>query len=140
MPKVVPILIAAIVLFQALLGNTAGVICFGGGHEHPDDDIVQACELDCSHASNNALLPVPVEESHSECGCIDIDFSISELLTVPPRVESSFPTALVFETVDLVLVRSLHFRPIGFLPQMPSWFDPGGMQRVEHISTTRLIV
>lgn len=142
MNRLLPILIAAAVLFQSLIGaaSMTGTVCFGGGHEHPDSAKSQGCELDCSHASNRIPLPAPVEDNHPDCPCIDIDFSISELLTTLPRMESTSTAACVPAPFESPLIGFLDFRPIRYWPPVPSWFDPGGTQRVTHLSTTRLIV
>lgn len=136
------ILVAAAVMFQSSLGTVAGAgtICVGGGHEHPEEAASKSCELDCGHASVRTLFPSLVEENHNDCSCVDIDLSISELLTRLPRVESTSTPALLLATSEVMLLGHSDWGPTRFLPPVPSWFDPGGTQRVTHLATTRLIV
>lgn len=134
------ILIAAAVAFQSLLGTvgSAGVVCLGGGHEHPEQSLVQDCELDCSHTSTGTPLPTPVGEKHSDCGCVDIDFSVSEFLNNFHRVENPTTPGFILTTSDFTSIR--YCDTIRVLPTTPNWFDPGGSQRVTLLSTVRLLV
>lgn len=133
-------LIAAAVAVQSLLGmvSVAGVVCLGGGHEHPDQSLVQNCELDCSHASTGIPLPTPVGEKHSDCGCVDIDFSVSEFLNNFHRVENPTTPGFILTTSDFTSIRYCDI--IRVLPTTRYWFDPGGSQRVTQLSTVRLLV
>ena len=134
------ILIAAAVAFQSLLGTvgSAGVVCLGGGHEHPEQSLVQDCELDCSHTSTGTPLPTPVGEKHSDCGCVDIDLSFSEFLNNFHRVENPITPGFVFAPSDFASIGYCDI--IRVLPTTSYWFDPGGSQRVTHLSTVRLRV
>ena len=136
------ILVVAAVVLQSLFGTVAGAgaICLGGGHEHPEEAVSKSCELDCGHASGRAPFPSMVEESHNDCSCVDIDFSISELLTALTRVGSTSTPPPLLVTSEVMLVGHCDWGPTRFLRPVPSWFDPGGTQRVTHLATTRLIV
>ena len=142
MPKPFAILLVGAVLLQSLFGAVAGAgtICLGGGHEHPADAETTSCGLDCSHASDRIPMPAPVEEVHGDCSCVDIDLSLSELLSSVPRGDNSYIPALMPEPIELPLVAQIDWQPKRFMPPVPSWFDPGGTERVSHLSTTRLIV
>lgn len=140
MTKPFAILLVGVVLLQSLFGAVAGTLCLGGGHEHPGEAATTSCELDCGHASGRTPLPTPVGEVHADCSCVDIDLSISELLSPAPRVESISIPALLPEFYELTVAVQIDWEPKRFLSPMPSWFDPGGAQRVTHLSTTRLIV
>jgi hypothetical protein len=142
MPKPFSILLIGAVLLQSLFGAVAGAgtICLGGGHEHPEEAATASCELDCSHATGSTSLPSPVGEAHADCSCIDIDLSVSELLSSVPRSDNTSVPALLPGSTELPLIDQLDWQPKRYLPPTPSWFDPGGTQRVSHLSTTRLIV
>lgn len=136
------ILLAAAIMLQSLLGGiaAAGTICLGGGHEHPQDAISASCELDCSHATGRTQLPAPVAETHGNCGCVDLELNVSELLTTLPRLEAQLlPIAFLLPIPQATLsIADLGAGPC--LSDVPSWFDPGGTQRIAHLSTTRLNV
>ena len=85
-------------------------------------------------------MPAPVGEAHGDCSCVDIDLSLSELLSSVPRGDNSYIPALMPEPIELPLVAQIDWQPKRFMPPVPSWFDPGGTERVSHLSTTRLIV
>lgn len=142
MPKPFAILLVGAVLLQSLFGAVAGAgtICLGGGHEHPVDAKTTSCSLDCSHASGRTSLPAPVDEAHGDCSCVDIDLAISELLSPAPRGDSSCIPLLLPESIDLPLIALVDWQPKRYLPPVPAWFDPGGTERISHLSTTRLIV
>ena len=142
MPKAFAILLVGAVLLQSLLGAVAGAgtVCLGGGHEHAEEAETTSCGLDCSHASGRTLLPAPVEEAHTDCSCVDIDLSVSELLSLVPRGENGSIPALMPVFTERPLIAQIDWQPRRFIPPVPSWFDPGGTERVFHLSTTRLIV
>ena len=142
MPKPFAILLISTMLLQSLFGTVAGAgtICLGGGHEHPEEAATTSCELDCSHATGSTSLPSPVDEAHADCSCIDIDLSVSELLPTVPRSDNASVPALLPDSSELPLVTQLDWHPKQFVSPVPYWFDPGGTQRVSHLSTTRLIV
>ncbi len=136
------ILLTGAVLLQSLLVGIAGTgpICLGGGHEHPKEDTSTSCELDCDHASKQVRLLVPVGENHADCSCVDIDLSISELLSSVSRTDKTFNPALIPKSPERPLIAQIDWQPKRYLPPVPSWFEPGGTQRVSHLSTTRLNV
>jgi len=140
--KAFSILLALAVVFQSLLGGlgAAGTICLGGGHEHPAGDITQSCELDCSHASSFMVLPAPVEDNHTSCSCVDIELSVSEQLTTPPRLEVNAVPEVLLLPIAQVTLPLVDWGSSPWSSHAPSWFDPGGIQRIADISTTRLIV
>lgn len=136
------ILLAAAVMIQSLLGGIAGAgtICLGGGHDHPEGDIAQSCALDCSHASLLGSLPSPVMENHSNCSCVDIDLSISELLTTPPRFDTEAVSNDILFAAEPMLIPLIDWGWTSSCSHLPKWFDPGTARRNLDLSTTRLIV
>lgn len=136
------ILLAAAILLQTMLGGLAGAgtICLGGGHEHPQEAATSSCALDCSHAASMGVLPAAVADVHRDCGCIDIDLSFDDFLSVLPRFDNSVTPAAMPAPADTLLpmISDCHARrPIQLTPK---WFDPGGSHRVAFLSITRLIV
>ena len=142
MTKPFAILLVGAVLLQALFGAVAGAgtICLGGGHEHPQDAATESCELDCNHATQRTPLPAPVGEPHGDCSCVDLELSISELLTPLPRLDAkALPDALLMPVEQVtVSITDWSYRPSP--PHVPKWFNPCGTQRIADLSTTRLIV
>lgn len=140
--KAFSILLAIAVVIQSFLGGIAGAgtLCLGGGHDHPEGDIAQSCELDCSHASSLGSIPSPVMENHSDCSCVDIDLSISELLTTPPRFDTYTVSDATLLSAEPMLIPLVDWGWASSCSRIPKWFDPGGTQRVANIATTRLIV
>lgn len=129
-------------VFQSLVGGlgAAGTICLGGGHEHPIEDVAQSCELGCSHASSFIVFLAPVEDNHTGCNCVDIELSISELMTTLPRLEANAVPDVFLLPVTQVTLPLIDWGASPWRSQPPKWFDPGGTQRISDISTTRLIV
>ena len=142
MPKPFAILLVGAVLLQSLFGAVAGAgtICLGGGHEHPQEAATESCELDCSHTGQRSPLPVPVGEPHSDCSCVDLDLSISELLTPAPRLDAKVLPDALLVPLELVTVSVSDWAYRLSPPHVPKWFDPGRTQRIADLSTTRLIV
>ncbi len=78
------ILLLTAITVQAVFGGLQDTvsICLGGGHEHDVAEVVEHCEMECSHHSE---WPSPIsedEESH-DCECTDLELALIALLSVP---------------------------------------------------------
>ncbi|MBX2850300.1 MAG: hypothetical protein KTR15_00975, partial [Phycisphaeraceae bacterium] len=93
-----------------------------------------------SHASDRGPLPTPVGEPHGDCSCVDLELSISELLTPLPRLDAKVLPDAMLVPVELVTISVSDWAYRPGPPHVPKWFDPGGTQRIVDLSTTRLIV
>lgn len=135
------ILLTMLVGIQALLGglNGAAVMCFGGGHEHELAEAASGCELACEHAEGWPG-PVPGGDHGDDCGCVDIEIGLVELLSLPRSDSESTHVVFVQPTPAWVVIELGHGVSWTGPPMPPAWFDPGGTQRLTIISSTRLIL
>ncbi len=76
-------LLTAIIAIHALAGSvgSTAVLCFGGGHEHRADES-KGCEQACGHDASWPLTP-PGEDHDRDCGCVDVELAVGELLALP---------------------------------------------------------
>lgn len=114
------------------------VLCLGGGHEHTAAE-TEHCESACIHGSW-WLQPVPPGDHAHECGCADVELSLTELLSLPRGVDECkfFPAVVSTPAWGLVIADS----GIGRRgpPTPPPWFDPRGAQRLKIVASVRLTV
>jgi len=90
--RVITILLLSAIAVQAVFGGLQDSvsICLGGGHEHEIAEIVEQCEMECSHHSN---WPTPITDSEDidNCKCTDLELSLIMLLAIP-RDSDNAPT------------------------------------------------
>jgi hypothetical protein len=138
--RVTPILILAAIALQGVFGSLQGsvLICLGGGHEHEQVEVVEHCDLECSHHSG---LPAPTssDEHLDDCGCTDIELGLIALLSTPRVADNDHyivppPPSMIVATRNdptCTLLRKLPTKARG---------DPGGLRRLAAIRSTRLVV
>ena len=112
------------------------IICMGGGHEHGPDEVVDRCELECTHHDDWATTPTS-DQHKDDCGCTDIEVALITLLSTSRCADNVFYIAppTVIATLNY---HTVHTNRANFNPTMKE--DPGGKHRITLIRTTRLIV
>ena len=95
-PKFTTILLLSAITVQAVFGglqNTVS-ICLGGGHEHDIAEVIEHCDMECSHHSS---WPTPISEGEDvdNCDCTDLELVLITLLSVPR--DDDITTSLTFD-------------------------------------------
>ncbi|MDP6890054.1 MAG: hypothetical protein QF471_01885 [Phycisphaerales bacterium] len=133
------VVLAAITL-QGVFGSLQGsvVICLGGGHEHQPAEVVEHCELECSHHSEWPT-PTTSDEHIDNCGCTDFELGLIVLLATPSNGEHEFDIAPPSSAITPIAYTITSIAtPRG--PPPASLDDPGGRQRIAAIRSTRLLI
>ena len=137
------ILLSIMLVVQAAAGvmGHRGLWCLGGG-DHPHHPYTTQAEHRDSRCDHDGLWVVPasIDVPDHDCGCIDVDFAVCELLT-QGRVDLSDTVPLsalapISCCVGLVDV-GLSPRPP---PELRSWLDPAGEARLVLVASVRLTV
>ena len=138
--KLTTLIVLAAITLQGVFGGLQGsvVICLGGGHEHAPTEVVEHCDLECSH---HAEWPTPVsDDQHTDdCGCTDFELGLIVLLTTP-RVgdrDLELPAAVLAVVPEVVAEWST---PPTCPPPRVGLTDPGGLQQRAVLRGTRLQV
>ncbi len=133
------LLLTAIAL-QAVFGALQGsvIICLGGGHEHGPAEVVEHCDLECSHHSEWPT-PVANEEHVDNCDCTDFELGLIVLLATPLSGEHDIEWDAAPEPVIALLQASKSNAPTR-RPPRADWDDPGGRQHIAAIRITRLLI
>ncbi len=135
------ILLLAAVALQAMLGGLRGAttLCLGGGHdghgEHTAAAVIE-CEQACDHHGDVAL----VGEDHDhgdDCGCIDVDLDVAELITM--RSRDTGPIAVPIAAPMWAQCFHTTCEPRRGPPRLVA-DDPGGRHRLAVVRSTRLII
>lgn len=134
------ILLTSIILFHAFAGGAGGVavLCFGGGHQHAPTES-DHCESSCGHDTSWPL-PVPAGEHEHDCGCLDVEISTAELLTLPRSDGGGDvqPAAVSSPSWGVILAETGLGRRGPPVP--PDWFDPGREHRLAIVASVRLTI
>ena len=134
------ILLTAIIAFHAFAGGAGGMamLCLGGGHQHAPAES-DHCENPCSHDASWPL-PVPAGEHEHDCGCTDVEFTTSELLTLPRSDGGSdMPPSIVSAPAWGTILAETGLGRCG-PPRPPPWFDPGEVHRLAIVASVRLTI
>ncbi len=82
--RLTTIMLLTALTVQAVFGGLQDSvsICLGGGHEHDVAEVVEHCEMECSHHSE---WPTPLSEGDDidDCECTDVELTLVTLLSVP---------------------------------------------------------
>ena len=93
--RLTTILLLTAITVQAVFGGLQDTvsICLGGGHEHEVAEVVEHCEMECSHHSE---WPTPITNSEDidDCACTDLELALVTLLTVPRDADETPQTVL----------------------------------------------
>ncbi|MDX9911400.1 MAG: hypothetical protein RBS39_06185 [Phycisphaerales bacterium] len=137
MRQTLTLMLAAVVALNALLSGAGGdgVLCLGGGHRHGPEEVPQ-CASGCGHEAS----VLPVRACEHDCGCIDVEFAVVDVLTHPRIDDGGVVGAAIAPApawgVMLVASGMEHRGP----PVPPPWFDPGRAQRLALVSSVCLIL
>jgi hypothetical protein len=134
------ILLTVLVAVKSLLGGGGGtsVLCLGGGHRHGSAEVEHG-EPVCTHDS---AWPVPRhgDDHDRDCGCIDAELTVAELVTLPRGDDGGKgPPAVVRSAAWGVVVLDSGLGRRG-PPVPPAWFDPGGAHRLVILASVVLTV
>ncbi|HCA38365.1 MAG: hypothetical protein QF781_01565 [Phycisphaerales bacterium] len=133
------VVLAAITL-QGVFGSLQGsvIICLGGGHEHGPAEVIEHCELECSHHSDWPTQEI--DEQHiDDCDCTDFELGLITLLTTPPSGDQDLDLAAV-PAPAIGVAQYVHTTYSPRSPTQASRGDPSGQQRLACIRSTRLLV
>lgn len=138
--RLTSILILVAIALHGTFGSLQGtvVFCLGGGHEHEPTEVVEHCELACSH-KNEWPAPAESDDHRDDCECTDIELGLVDLLLAPRIGDQALPDA---SSVPVM---------VATIPRAPTWVlvherppillhDPGGTHRLSLIRSTRLNV
>lgn len=91
--RALSILLVVLMLPHALLGGWRGdvALCLGLGHEHGTTQTATEHHLACDHHHEAAVIPPADPEHDGDCGCIDIEVALTELL-VSVRKDADSPS------------------------------------------------
>lgn len=131
------LILIAVTLQGAMGGMQENVIiCMGGGHEHGPTEVVEHCDLECTH-HNEWPTPETNDEHRDDCDCTDIELALITLISTPRG--AGHDLYVVPPTVIAILIYEPMFVTLSDRkPYMRD--DPGGKHRIALIRTTRLIV
>lgn len=134
------LLLLAAIMIQGVFGSLQGsvLICLGGGHEHGPAEVIEHCELECSHHSEWPT-PAVSDEHIDDCDCTDFELGLIVLLTTPPSDEHDLDGAAIPASVP-VIAQHLKATASPRGPPLTARDDPGGRQRLAAIRSTRLLV
>jgi hypothetical protein len=136
--RVITILLLSAIAVQAVFGGLQDSvsICLGGGHEHEVAEIVEQCEMECSHHSN---WPTPITDSEDidNCKCTDLELSLIMLLAIP-RDSDNAPTFTWLFPPTLTHIFQVN-------PCNPTWlavvdYPPVERQQLVVVRTTVLLI
>jgi hypothetical protein len=133
-------LLFAAIMVQGVFGSLQGsvLICLGGGHEHAPAEVVEHCDLACTHHSDWPT-PASSDEHIDDCACTDFELSLIVLLMTPPSGEHDLGIAALPAPVPTITQHTTHTAPPRGPPHAAE-DDPGGRQRLAAIRSTRLLV
>jgi hypothetical protein len=88
--RLTTILLLTAITVQAVFGGLQDSvsICLGGGHEHDVAEVVDHCELECSH-HNEWPSPISEGDDIEGCECTDLELALITLLSVPKGSEEA---------------------------------------------------
>jgi hypothetical protein len=134
------LLVLAAITLQGVFGSLQGsvLICLGGGHEHAVTEVVEHCDLQCSHHSEWPT-PAASDEHLDDCDCTDFELGLVVLLSTPRVAEYDITLATAAVAIVSPLQVELGCRKVRGPPSR-DWHDPGGEYRLAAIRTTRLLV
>ena len=139
--RVTTILILTAITIQAVfsgLQNSVS-ICLGGGHEHGVAEVVEHCDMECTHHSTWPT-PIASVEDIDGCACTDLELNLISLLTnirnthecnlISPSFEYNF--VYLFDAQLQCALRG---------PPETSTFDiPAKRQQLVALRSTRLLL
>jgi hypothetical protein len=127
-------------VFGALQGSA--FICFGGGHQHAPQEVVEHCGLACSH--HEQWLATAADDAHIDaCDCTDFELDLIVLLSTPRTADSDLHLALVTLPISHSTSFAMHFETLftehrGPPPDLGK--DAGTTRHLAVIRCTRLLV
>ena len=139
--RLTTILILSALTVQAVFGGLqhSVSICLGGGHEHESTEIVEHCDMECSHHDQWAT-PIGNEVDFEDCACTDLELNLITLLSTPRNADDNFiANPLVLNSVAILSAYQLEHLLRG--PPTNIGFDFGiKQQQLVSMRTTRLLL
>jgi hypothetical protein len=136
--RMTTILLLTAITVQAVFGGIQDTvsICLGGGHEHDVAEVVEHCEMECSHHSD---WPSPISETEDieDCACTDLELNLIALLSIPRNNDNN-------QELTLAFLPSL-LRPVLENPCNTTWlavvdYPPVERQQLFVARITRLLI
>ena len=133
-------LVLTAITLQGVFGSLQGsvVICLGGGHQHEPAEVVEHCELACSHHSEWPT-PASSDEHIDDCSCTHFELGLIVLLATPTSGERDLGLAAIPAPV-ITFTLDVHAMSVPRGPPQTARDDPGGRLQLAAIRTTRLLV
>ena len=139
--RVTTILILTAITFQAVfsgLQNSVS-ICLGGGHEHDVAEVVEHCDMECTHHST---WPTPIAsiEDIDDCACTDIELSLISLVT---NIRNTHECNLISTSIEYDFVYLFDAQPQCGLrgpPENSTYDIPAKRQQLVALRSTRLLL
>ena len=139
--RLTTILILTAITVQAVFGGLQNSvsICLGGGHEHSVAEVVEHCDMECTHHST---WPTPIAsiEDVNDCACTDLELSLISLLT---NIRKTHECNLISTSFEYDFVYLFDAQPQCALQGLPenSTFDiPAKRQQLVALRSTRLLL
>ncbi|MBT4531173.1 MAG: hypothetical protein HOC27_08200 [Phycisphaerae bacterium] len=138
--RLTTILLLSAITIQAVFGGLQDTvsICLGGGHEHEVAEVVEHCEMECSH-HNDWVTPITKGEDIDNCKCTDLELTLIMLISVPRDKDEAPPASLKLEFLTIPsLIVTLQ-------PTLTAWvaapdYPPILRQQLAVVRITRLLV
>ena len=139
--RLTTILILTAITVQAVFGGLQNSvsICLGGGHEHSVAEVVEHCDMECTH---HGTWPTPIAsiEDVNDCACTDLELSLISLLT---NIRKTHECNLISTSFEYNFVYLFDAQPQCALQGLPenSTFDiPAKRQQLVALRSTRLLL
>ena len=136
--RLITILLLTAIAVQAVFGGLQDnvSICLGGGHEHEVAEVIEQCEMECSHHSQWPT-PVTSNEDIDNCECTDLEFALINLLSIPRDNEKTSTLLLAFLPISIPIIAACSCEN--------SWlaivdYPPVVRQQLIVLRTTRLLI
>jgi hypothetical protein len=140
LPTFTSYIILVAITIQGVFGGLQNSvsICLGGGHEHAIAEVVEQCEMECSHHSDWPT-PITSNKDIDNCDCTDLELGLITLLSTS-RTQDNFILCTTLSFVAYNFIVNNHAPQ--FLRGPPQFHDDdlGMMHRIAVIRSTRLRV
>jgi hypothetical protein len=138
--RITTCLVLAAITLQSVFGGLQGsvTICLGGGHEHDPVEVVEQCELGCSHHTEWAT-PASSDEHIANCDCTDIELGLIALLTTPRVTDHELQSAIAAPSMIVTVQHDTTCTSLRGPPRDVK-DDPGNRHRLAVVRSTRLII
>ncbi|MBC8522485.1 hypothetical protein H8D29_01010 [PVC group bacterium] len=135
------ILILTAITVQAVFGGLQNSvsICLGGGHEHEVAEVVEHCEMECSHSSQWAT-PIVDSEDFNDCQCTDLELNLITLLSTLRNADEGIITLSAFENLTSSLSEGKLQTSLRGPPEYSSFDIPAKRQQLVVVRTTRFLL